>query len=961
MKKLFFAIIVIFFVITIKAINPLKVKEFKLENGLTIWLNEDHSQPTVLGCVVVNAGAKDSPNTGIPHYFEHIMFKGTDKIGTTDYKSEKVLLDSIAKQYNQLSQTQDKKKRLTIQKAINRLSINASKYVIPNEFNNLIAKYGGTKLNAATSWDYTIYFNTFSPQFIEQWCELNSERLINPVFRMFQTELETVFEEKNMYVDAMGYMAMEKTLERFFKPHPYQFPILGNTENIKNPNLAEMQKFYKQYYVAGNMGLILTGDIDTEKILPIIKKYFERLPKGTVKRKELPAPELFNGREEFKAKVPVPFVRANARVWRGVPNGHPDQTAIKLVMSLLSNSSKNGLLDQLTIDGKVMKTMALDLSMNDAGAIALVTIPKIPFQTNKSANKLVSKILTKIKRGDFSDELLKNNKISIKKQFLKGLEKKDQRLQQMISAFTMGKTWDEYLRLSKRIDNLTKEEVVEVANKYFTDDYLYVKKKTGNYPGQKIKKPPFKPIVPPNKDSISDYAKALDKLPIQNSKQRFIDFDKDVETMSLTENNLVKLHKTHNSINEIFSLSLVYEIGNRELPTAKYIASYLDYLGTDTLTANEFNTQLQALGSSITFDYSAEQFKIHISGLDENLEPTMELVGSFLTNVKDDEKKFKLIVDEKKINDKATKKSIEEIAIAGFNRVKYGENSLYLTDLSKKELKKKSGKALINDFKTIQSYETHIHYCGTLPITEVAQKIKKHISLEKVTEKSHNPLYTELIKYKKPTIYFIHNSKATQSIIYGFIPLDTGKSFEQRNIAKLFDNYFGKGMSSVMFQEIREFRSLAYRTSSWLQLTPFNQYAKNKSSQLNMMLSTQMDKTTEALFLLDSLVHTVPFSSQRFENTKLSMINSFSSTYPYFRDISKKVVAYQKAGYNEDPNKKSATLTEKAVEQDMKDFYEQNIKNSQVTYLVVGNKKRVNMAQLKEKAEVIFLNNDDII
>lgn len=148
--------------------KALEVKEHKLKNGLTVWLNEDHSQPKVFGAVVVKAGAKDCPDTGIAHYFEHMMFKGTDKIGTVDYDAEKTLLDSIALKYDELAATEDEAARSQIQKEINELSIRSSDYVIPNEFNRLISKYGGSGLNAATSYDATIYFNTFSPQYMSQ-------------------------------------------------------------------------------------------------------------------------------------------------------------------------------------------------------------------------------------------------------------------------------------------------------------------------------------------------------------------------------------------------------------------------------------------------------------------------------------------------------------------------------------------------------------------------------------------------------------------------------------------------------------------------------------------------------------------------------------------------------------------------------------------------------------------------
>ena len=155
--------------------KALQVKELQLSNGMSVWLNEDHSQPKVFGAVVVQAGAKDCPNTGIAHYFEHIMFKGTDEIGTVDYAKEKPWLDSISAAYDRLAATTDVAQREAIQKDINRLSQKAGEYAIPNEFNSLISRYGGSELNAGTSFDFTFYHNMFTPQFMEQWCRLNSD------------------------------------------------------------------------------------------------------------------------------------------------------------------------------------------------------------------------------------------------------------------------------------------------------------------------------------------------------------------------------------------------------------------------------------------------------------------------------------------------------------------------------------------------------------------------------------------------------------------------------------------------------------------------------------------------------------------------------------------------------------------------------------------------------------------
>lgn len=280
MRRVAFVLVTV--ITSVAAYAQLEVKELKLSNGMTVWLNEDHSQPKVFGAVVVKAGAKDCPNTGIAHYFEHIMFKGTDRIGTTDYAAEKPWLDSISAQYDLLSQTKDETTRTRIQKHINELSIKAADYVIPNEYSRLISKYGGSSLNAGTGQDLTYYHNSFLPQFMEQWCWLNSERLMTPVFRGFQGELENVYEEKNRAADDMGDV-QDKIFKAVFKTQPYAYPVLGSTENLKNPRLSDMAAFFKKYYVASNMCLILCGDIRPDAALvTLLEKTFGRVQTGPV-------------------------------------------------------------------------------------------------------------------------------------------------------------------------------------------------------------------------------------------------------------------------------------------------------------------------------------------------------------------------------------------------------------------------------------------------------------------------------------------------------------------------------------------------------------------------------------------------------------------------------------------------------------------------------------------------------
>ena len=179
------------------------VDMYELENGLTVMLNSDENANSVYGAVVVKGGGKQDPAeaTGIAHYLEHMLFKGTNELGTVNYEAEKVYLDSIEILYELLGTTENQEKRLTIQKKINDLNIKASEFAIPNEFTKLTEGFGGTGLNAFTSNDVIAYFNQFPSHQMNKWLDLNSHRFKNPVFRLFQSELETVYEEKNRSMD----------------------------------------------------------------------------------------------------------------------------------------------------------------------------------------------------------------------------------------------------------------------------------------------------------------------------------------------------------------------------------------------------------------------------------------------------------------------------------------------------------------------------------------------------------------------------------------------------------------------------------------------------------------------------------------------------------------------------------------------------------------------------------------
>ena len=934
----------------------LKVKEYTLRNGLTIWLNEDHSQSKIFGAIVVKAGARDCPNTGIAHYFEHMMFKGTDKIGTTDYAAEKVLLDTIAEKYDRLAETADPQQRAALQQAINDLSVKAAEYVIPNEFDRLISRFGGTKLNAGTSYDYTLYFNTFSPQYIAQWAEINSERLMNPVFRLFQSELETVYEEKNMYGDEMASMAAEKVIERYFYPHPYAYPIIGSAENLKNPRLSEMRRFFERYYVASNMGLILSGDFDTEEIMPILEVAFSRLRMGKPPRREAVALPPFNGKEKIKVRVPLTFVKMLAMAFRGLPANHPDQVALNVAVALLNNSNGTGLLDRLTVEHKVMGAMAINQSLNEAGVLALLVFPKFFFQTYGAAEKLVWKQIRRVQAGDFSEETFRSLKLEQKREYASKLENIQSRADVMMRIFSQGKRWSDYLEEVNHIDALTKEDVVAVAQRYFTENYLFVTKETGRYPKLSLPKPPYAPIIPKNADASSDYVKRLEKLPAREMTPHFLDFANDVKRLPLSKE--MNLYLVANPVNDIFSLTLNHGMGRLERAELDKLTAYLPLLATKSMSYETFRGKLQELGSTLRFDTTDSDFRIQLNGFDTHFEETVQLLAEYMRHVEPDDKRLRQLIDEEKVIEKSLFKSGDSLADMLLEKVMYDAQSRYLTKLSLNELKHMKGAALVEAFQDARRRACDVHYCGTLPEQEVARKLSELLPLQEVETPSLWYHARQLQRPNEPKVYVLHMKEMTQCVVYAYMYLEPLSGLRDFHLSRLFSSYFGGDMSSVMFQEIREFRSFAYQVSARLAHPPLNQVERPAS--FVMRLATQADKTADAMEVLQELVRNMPERSERLESVKRSIRNWVNNEYPSCRSLSLKIARLMHEGYQSDPNRDYLKMIEPLRMSDIMDFYQRRIQAGHLAYAIVGNTKQMDLKRLARFGEIVQVKKKDI-
>ena len=934
--------------------DPLEVHTYKLDNGLTVYLNEDHNTTSVFGAVVVRGGGKRDPQdaTGIAHYLEHLLFKGTEKMGTIDYEQEKIYLDSIQVKYDELSNTENEDQRLKIQTTINRLSVKAADYAIPNEFNRLIEGMGGTWINAFTSDDIICYLNKFPGNQVEKWLDIYSHRFIDPVFRLFQSELETVYEEKNRAMDNIFRQLFMTYLDNFFKKHPYgQQTILGSVEHLKNPSLTKMQEYYDTYYVSNNMALILTGDININEIKPLIEKKF-----GVWKSGKVPDPisiieEPFSGREIVKKRMTP--VKVGIMGYRTVPSGHKDEGTLILCQQLLTNESKTGLVDQLVVDGKIMEAGAFNMDYVDIGGANFFFMPKLLLQSISKAEKLVVGQIQKLKSGDFDDEFFNAVKLTMIREHEENMENMEGRLFTLIDLYGKNKSWQEILEWPNTLEKITKEEVMEVATRYFGEDYLTLHSKMGKPKKYKLDKPPFEPVAPKNSEQKSSYALEFNNIPENNLNLQFIEFDKDVKYAEISDN--IHFYYSSNPINSIFSMTMQYGIGNSKIPELDQTAELLNLLGTENYSFNQFKNRLQEIGTTISFNSNKDYFEINIKGFDKKFNESVELVNEFISNVKGDDKKIKKLVENAKTIRKTESKEAATVGRALRDYARWGEQSYYLRRMSVDEINSSKSSDYINYFKSAMDYEMDIFYTGRLDFNIVSESILNGIKISESPIKSNSPLEFEMNTWDEDIIYLLNDSEAVQSQIYFAINGEIIES-QDRSLSNAYNKYFGSGMGSLVFQEIREFRSLAYACGARY-VAPFY---NGKEGYFGGYIGCQTDKTLEAIEVFREITFNMPEKPDRINRITSGLVKSINSSRPSFRRFPKMVSNWTKQGHSDDPRKLEVSFYNNMSFNDITEFQKKHLFDKSMAITIVTDTSRINIDKLKDYGKIVNISKEEI-
>ena len=927
------------------------ISQFKLDNGLTVILNPNAAAADVFGVVAVKAGSYNEPMdaTGLAHYLEHVIFKGTQDMGTINWEAEKPLYEQIIQKFEEKRATNDPEQKEALNKEINKLSIEAGKYTVSNDFSNLVQGMGGTSLNAGTSYDYTVFYNAFPAFQLQRWIELYAHRFQNLVFRGFQAELENVYEEKNMYSDDPFSVLGEMQSEALFgSDNPYGRSIIGYTEDLKNPSLKSLIEFYNTYYVPSNMVLVLAGNFDAEEAKPLIEKAF-----GTWEKKETPEHKVypikqFDGKEVVKVKsspLPVGFWSYNT-----VATGDKDETAVEMMVEMLSNANQTGLLDKLALDGDLMQVAAFADTRKYAGNVTIQAVPNFDmniykFNTISSVEKLIEGQLEKLKAGDFEDWLLESIKEQMLVDFELAQETPSNSAMTLAQLFLNDEGLDYLENYPKEVQAITKEQIVAVANKYLGDNYLQFYSLEGSTPKEKIKKPEIDPIEP-STGQKSKFAQYLQTVPMGELEEDYIQFGEDVKFGEVSEG--VKLYYTPNPVNDIFTLDIKFGAGSKEIPAIGLATSLMNSAGILALyKPQELKEEFSKLGCNYSFYNDASYTYVSLQGKEENLEAACKLLAKLYLMPALDEKQFDRVLSSAVSSRYTEKKTKDAQFNALVNYTRFGENSPQLNRISTSDIQALTLSSLAAKFIEATHYETSVHYVGQKSMDDFKAIINRSLPFPSGLKASKSPYIRPVAEPKGRTIYFINNKDASQSDIILFAKGDSYSKSEKATF-DAFNQYYSGGFNGLVMQELRELRSFAYSAGASY-VTPVRD---NNPSYFIGQIGTQNDKAADALREFMVLIDKMPEKPERMENIKNYLEQASLSSKPSFRNLSALVENWQLKGYTEDPNKSLISNYKTLTFDDILKFYQDNVKGKDLSIAIVGNKKEIDMDALEQIAEI---------
>lgn len=918
----------------------LQVLKYQLSNGLTLFLSVNPTAPRIFTNIAVRAGSKQDPpeTTGLAHYMEHMLFKGTSRIGATNWEAEKKLLSQISDLYEKYRATRDEDERQQIYKEIDRLSFEAAKLVAPNEYDKLSSAIGAKHTNAYTWVEQTVYLNEIPGNELERWFQLESERFRMMALRLFHTELETVYEEFNINQDRDFRKVNQTIREVLFPSHPYGTQTtIGSPKDLRNPSQENIQRYFQTYYVPNNMAIILAGDFNPDDAVRLAEKYF-----GSYQARPIP-PFTFEEQPLLQKPVEREVYGQEAQhvvlAWRFGSSQTNDPLLLSLLQHVMYNQQA-GMLDlYLNQEQKVLEAEAWSWFYEDYSVFGLYGKPR-ENQTLEQVKALLLEQIEKLKSGDFEDWLIEACLKDFKLGDLRSSESNQARTDAITTSFILGIPWERYTHRIEWLETLSKEAFIQFVRENLQDNFVCVYKREGDDPKVvKVEKPPITSIEL-NRDAQSEYAQSFLKIDPPQLEPVFVDFQEEISATTLS--NGLQLDHVHNPLNPIFRLNYIFEMGKNNDRKLSLALLYLPYLGTDRYSPAQLQQAFFRLGLHFEVHNNDERSYITLQGLEESLEEGVALFEHLLAQVQPNMQALENMMSDiisRRIHAKQDRNFVLRNGLVNYAR--YGAHSPFTWRFTPEELKAIQPEELTTRIRDLSQYEHRLYYYGQKGMNEVKAILEK---LHKVPE-NRRPIVPGKVFIQIPTekneVLFLDFPIVQTDVM--LVSRGTPHfNLEEHLMAELYNNYFGYGLSSIVFQEIRESKALAYSTFAYYS----SPSKKEHAHYLQAYVGTQPDKLSDAIPAMLNILNEMPVSESQIDSARKSILRQIETDRIHPSEIYWTYRSKKDQGLDRDTRRDMYHLMQTITVEQLLDFHHTYVKNRPYTFLVMGNKEHIDLDYL---------------
>ena len=932
----------------------MQTRIYTLDNGLKVYLSVNTERPRIQTYIAVRTGSKNDPaeTTGLAHYLEHLMFKGTTHFGSNNVAAEAPLLDKIEQCYEEYRRLTDPETRKQKYHEIDSISQVAAQYFIPNEYDKLMAAIGAEGTNAFTSNDVTCYTEDIPSNEIENWAKIQSDRFQNMVIRGFHTELEAVYEEYNIYLTDDGDKLWKAMGEKLTPTHPYGTQTtIGTQEHLKNPSITNIKNYFRKWYVPNNVAICMAGDFDMDKTIAIIDQYF-----GGWKPGADVAQPVFPEQKPLTAPVDTVVIGQQAEnVWVGwlAKKASDLQCDTLDVIGYMLNNGKAGIFDiNLSQQMKVLSAQAGLQDEQDYSSFLLMGKPK-PEQSLEEVRDLMLAEIENLKKGNFSDDLLPSVINNMKLNYQKSLESNQWRARQFMNAFIDGITWEQKIGKLDRVSKMTKEQIVAFANRFFSAGYATIYKKTGvDSTQKKIDKPAITPIQA-NRDQMSAFVKEIQESQVEPIHPKFVDFKKDL-VIGETKNKLPLYYK-QNTENDLFTIVFRYEFGQQDDNRYDIAAGYLDYVCTDKLTAAEVKQKFYNLACNYSVNVNADNLNISLSGLQSQMPEALALLESVVRNAKADKESYDQYVGLilKSREDAKTDQRSNFARLVSY--ATFGEHNAQRDMMSEAQLRQADPQQLLSLIANLPNLKHSVLYYGKLSPEELSDVLgKAHPTPQALADVPKGKPYVRQEAKTNEIWIAPYDAKNIYLMMYHNESRDWHP--EQEAVVDLFNEYYGGGMNGIVFQEMREARGLAYSAAAYY-ITPSK---KDEKEYCQTYIITQNDKMMDAVNQFHVILNDMPASETAFQIAKDAVTKQLASMRVTKSGVINAYLMAKRLGIDYDQNERVYNALPGINLQTIVDFEKAQMANKAYRYIILGDEKELDMEALGKIGPIKRLTTEEI-